>query len=197
MKFQGRDKRALIMLGVVSALIVGWYLSSGRESGTAVVGAVDNIPSATRRLNRLRQAAASVPGKEQLFAQVSAELAEREKGLIQADTAAQAQAQLLQVLRRIGKAQSPPIDLRNTEFGQIKRFGDRYGEVLVAANFDTSIERLINMLADLTAQKELIGTTDLRIGAAHPKEKVFPVRLTVSGIVRRELVPDKKDTAAF
>jgi hypothetical protein len=51
---------------------------------------------------------------------------------------------------------------------------------------------LVQLLSDITAQGEIIGVNDVRIGAANPKEKTMPVRLTVSGLVRRELVPEKK-----
>ena len=117
--------------------------------------------------------------------------------MIRADTAAQAQAQLLQILRKLAKKQTPPIDLRNTEIGMVKAFGDKYGEVTVALNFESRIDQLINLLSDVTAQKEIIGVNDMRIGGAHPKEKTMPVRLTISGLVRRELVPDKKGQWLF
>jgi hypothetical protein len=160
-----RDRRALLVLGVVAALILGWYFLSD-DSGTEVVAAsTESIPAAEKRLQRLKQQAASVAGKEQVLATVSSELAAREKGLIQAETAAQAQAQLLQIIRRVARGQSNPIDLRNTEIGQVKPFGDTYGEVIVAVNFEAGIEQLVTFLADLTAQKELIGTSDLRISA--------------------------------
>jgi hypothetical protein len=186
-----RDRRALALLAVVAVLILGWHFLS--EDETPVVAAsAESIPAAEKRLQRLKQQAASVPGKEQVFASVTAELAAREQGLIQADTAAQAQAQLLQIVRRIARAQSTPIDLRNTEIGQVKAFGDKYGEVAVAVNFEAGIEQLLQFLADLTAQKELIGTSDVRIGTANPKAKTMPVRITLSALVRRELVPEKR-----
>ena len=192
MKLQDRDKRALMLLAVAAAVLIGWWATSSDDKSTAVVAAVDNIPAAEKRLERLRLLAASVPGKQQVLDQVSTELKEREKGLIHADTAAQAQAQLLQILRTLAKKQTPPIDLRNTEIGTVKPFGDKYGEVTVALNFESRIDQLINLLSDVTAQKEIIGINDMRIGGAHPKEKTMPVRLTISGLVRRELVPDKK-----
>ncbi|MEJ7607870.1 MAG: GspMb/PilO family protein [Bryobacteraceae bacterium] len=193
MKLQEREKRALIAAAVVTPLIL-WYSLSGDSPSAQVVGSIDNIPAAEKRLTRLKQITSTVDGKQKALAKVQTELDQRERGLIQADTAAQAQAQLLQVLRKVGRKQTPPVELRNTEIGQVKPFGDRYAEVLVAANFEARIEQLIEMLAEISAQRELIGTTDLRISAAHPKEKTFPVRLTVSGLVRRELVPDKKGT---
>jgi hypothetical protein len=192
-----RDRRALIGLGLAAALIIGFSLFSGESESTQVVAAVDNIPAAENRLLRLRQISVAVPGKEHILTQARSELAQRESGLIQAETGAQAQAQLLQILRKIARAQTPPIDLRNTEMGQMKTFGSDYGEVAVSANFESGIEQLLNLLADLTTQKEAIGTSELRVGSANPKQKTMPVRLTITGLVRRELVPDRKGAAAF
>ena len=39
---------------------------------------------------------------------------------------------------------------------------------------------------------EIIATDEIRCGAANPKSKSMPVRLTVSGLVPRRLVPEKK-----
>jgi hypothetical protein len=196
MKLTDRDKRALILCGVVSALVIGWWATSGDDVAAPVVPIVDNIPAAEQRLARLRQMAGSVPGKQQVLQQVTDELKAREKGLIQADTAPQAQEQLVQILRKIGRAQSPAIDMRNSEIGPVKPYGEKYAEVLVSVNFETRIEQLVNLLSDLTAQKEIIGVSDLRIASANPKEKTMPVRLTVSGLVRRELLPEKKGPGA-
>jgi len=190
-----RERRLLVLLPFAVVLIVGYWWSTREEPAKVVAASTDSIPAAEKRLLRLKQVSATVPGKEQVLQQVNAELTARESGLIQADTAAQAQAQVLQIVRRIAKAQNNPIDLRNTEIGAVTAFGDHYGEVAVSVNFESGIEQLINFLADLTAQKELIGTTDLRVGSANPKQKTMPVRLTVSALVRRELVPDKKGSA--
>jgi hypothetical protein len=197
MTVEDRNRRALIALAVLAPLILAYYFISSDESAAPVVAAVDNIPAAEKRLNRLRELAGSVPGKEQILAQVSAELSQREKGLIQADTAAQAQAQLLQILRKVARSQNPPVDLRNTEMGQAKPFGKDYGEVAVSANFDCGIEQLLNLLADITAQNEAIGTSELRVGSANPKQKTMPVRLTISALVRREVIPERKGPASF
>ena len=63
----------------------------------------------------------------------------REAGVIQAETAQQAQAQLLQVIRTLGKADN--IDARGGEFGPVKPLGDDYGEVSVAVSFECRIEQ--------------------------------------------------------
>jgi hypothetical protein len=192
-----RDKRALIALGVVGVLIIGYAVFTTEDKSVQVVAAVDNIPSAENRLSKLRQIAASVPAREQMLAQVRTELAEREKGLIQAETAAQAQAQLVQVLRKVARSQTPPVDLRNTEMGQVRTFGSTYGEISVSASFECGIEQLLTLLAELTAQPQAIATGELRIGTANARQKTIPVRLTITGLVRGELVPDKKGTASL
>lgn len=151
--------------------------------------------TAEKRLARMRLAAASVGGREELLKKVQGELAIREKGILQADTAAQAQALLLQVLRRVSNEQPQPVQIRNFEPGQVRALGEDYGEVLVSVSMDCRPEQLVNLLAELTRQKELISTTDIRAGMAHPKEKVMPVRLTVAGVVPRKLVPIRRENA--
>jgi General secretion pathway protein M. len=195
--FTERDKRALWMLGVVGGGLLLWYFTTAGDKSEHVVDAVESIPMAEKRLTKLRQIAAAAPGREEALRQVTAELSQREAGLIKADTAAQAQAQIVQALKRLGKQQSPAIDIRNTEIGQAKPYSEDYGEVSVTVSFDTRIEQLVNFLSDLSAQKELIATSEMHIGAAHAEEKVMPVRLTVSALVRRQLIPEKKGGTAF
>jgi hypothetical protein len=194
---QSRDRRALSMLAVSAILTLGWWISSSDEKAVEVVSSSDSVPMAEKRLAKLRQTAAAVPGREEVLKKVTEELASREKGLIQADTAQQAQAQLMQILTQIGKAQQPPINMRSSEIGQVKSLSDDYGEVAVIVSFDCRVEQLVNLLSDLTTQKELIATSEVRIGNANPKEKVMPVRLTVSGVVPRKIIPDKKGVASF
>ena len=193
MTLQARDKRALIGLGIVAGLILIWSIASSEDSAAPqVVTITENIPTAERRLARLRQVAAVVPGKQQIFDQVTGELLIRESGLISGETAAQAQAKLAEILQRIGRTQTPPLDFRGVENGPVRALGAHYGEVLISLSFEGGIEQVINLLADITAQKELIATSEIRFGQAHPKQKTVPVRLTVSGAVRRELVPKQR-----
>ncbi len=121
-----------------------------------------------------------------------AELATREKGVIQADTLAQAQAQLVQIVRRLTSAQTPPIEVRSVEIGQARPLGEQYGEIWVPMSFECRIEQLVNLLADMTAQPELIATSELRVSAANQTDKTINVRLIISGVVPRKLVPEKR-----
>jgi hypothetical protein len=188
-----RDRRALVVL--CAALVIGgiFWVATSSSDEIEVVGAIDSVPAAEKRLIRMRQLSSMVPGREQALSEASAELAIREKGILQAETAAQAQAQLQQVLRRLARKWS--LELKGTEMGQTRKLGDHYGEVLISVSFDARIEQLVNLLAELTEQPELISTNELRITGAAEKDKSMPVRLTVSGVVSRALVPEKKGFA--
>jgi hypothetical protein len=150
---------------------------------------------AEARLARLREAAATVPAKEAVYKKLAGELAAREKGMITAETAAQAQAQLIQIIRRLGAAENPPLEIRSTELNAIRPFGDRYGEASVAVQIECRIDQLVNLLAALETQPELVATNDLRVLSANAKEKTVAVRVTVAGIVPRRLVPEKSQSS--
>ena len=192
MTFGERDKRALMLLAAASAIMLVYWAASG-DSAPAVVAptAAESIAAAEQRLSQMRQSVARVPGKETVLKQVAAELSEREKGLIIAETPAQATEQLLQIVRATARASQ--MDLRQVELGQPKQFGDSYGEVTVSATTECRMEQLLNMMADLTGRPELVATRDLRVNAANPKEKTVTVRLTVAGIVPKRLAPQRKE----
>jgi hypothetical protein len=191
--FQSRDKRALIILGAASAvMLLYWAAGLTPSSAPQVAAAVDTVDRAEKRLANLRGQVATLRGKEEVLKQASAELAQREKTLIGGDTAEQAQAQLLQVLKRAAAQQGPPLEIRQVELGPPRAYGDAYGEVTVSLTVDCRIDELINFLATLSAQPELTATDEIRFGASNPKQKIMPVRLTVSGLVAKNLVPVKK-----
>ena len=200
MTISTRERRLLAFAGV-SILLSGiyWFATSGPASPSSakVVAPIDSVDRAEKVLTNLRNQSATVPGKEAVLKQVSTELADREKGLIKGDTAAQAQAQLVQILREVAKNQSPPFDVRGVELGPLKPFGDAYGEVSVSVTLDCRIDQLVNYMAFLSAQPEIFSTNEIRITASNPKLKTMPVRLTVTGLVPRKLLPAKKELAAF
>jgi hypothetical protein len=187
-----RDRRALAWLAVAALLgVIVYFWPTNDGAATVVAPAGDPVTLAETRLARLRESAATVPAKENVFKKVSADLAVREKGIIQADTAAQAQALLIQIIRRLGAAENPAIDIRSTELNPIRPFGDSYGEASVAVQIECRIDQLVNLLASLETQPELVATSDLRVLSSNAKEKTVAVRMTISGVVPRRLVPEK------
>jgi hypothetical protein len=187
-----RHRRWLPVLG--GLLVLGLVIRFWPESSTpanVVAPTADTIALAEKRLAKLRETAATVPAREEILKKAAAELATREKGLLTADTAAQAQAQLIQIIRELGRAESPMVEIRNTEGFGIRPFGDAYGEATVAVQIECRIDQLVNILAGLSARKELVSTSDMRINATNAKEKTINVHLTVAGVVPRKLVPEK------
>ena len=189
MTLTDRDRRALVILGcaLVAGGLLYWYSNSSPSSsgsGSAKISApVDSIDRTQKRLAMLRRQAATLPGKEAVLQQVSLELAEREKGLISGDTAEQAQAQLLQVIKRVAQQQIPPLDLGQVELGRPRPFGTAYGQVSVSITVTCRIDELVNFLAALSAQPELAATEEIRFGTSNAKQKTMPIRLTISGLV--------------
>lgn len=189
-----RNRRALLALGGAAIVWVVLWLVLPADPQPALVGAVDSIPAAAKRLSKVRQLAATLPAEDRLQKAAAAQLAAREKGMLQADTPAQAQAQLVQIMRRLGAAQEPPIDMRSAEVGKTQPLGDSYGEVAIPVSFTCRIDQLVNFLADVTAQPELLAAGGLRITPGNDKEKTVNVRLTLSAVAPRRLVPEKRGT---
>jgi hypothetical protein len=196
MTLTGRDKKALIALGVAVALIVA--LKFWLDRRTAVVEAprpVMSIPLAEKRLARVRQLAAIAPAREQALKKANAELATREKGILKAATAAQAQERLLQIVRRVATSQNPPVEIKGSELGTARAISPDYGETTVSISFECHMEQLVSLLADFTAQPEILSPAELRMNMGNQKQKTVMVRLTVAGVVPRALVPERKAAA--
>ena len=194
MNLTERDRKALQYLAgaLLLAAVVYFWPAGGAAETASGPGATEVLE---KRLSRARALVLQVPDKQAVLKQAQSDLALREKGMLVGDTAAQAQAQLFQILRRVGRAQGPPIEVRANEIGQARMFGDDYGEVSVSVSFECGIEQLVNLLADLGAQPELLATSEIHVGQATGAQKVIPVRLAISGIVPRKLIPEKKGLA--
>lgn len=191
----GRKER--IQLGMIGAALVLTFLRlgfyNGDSSAPAVVGPTDSIPAAERQLARRRQLAATVAGKEAVLQKAVAELQTREAGVLKADTAAQAQAQLLDVIRKAATANG--IDVRGAEEMRVRPLANEYGEVSVVETFTCGMEQLVNLLADLANQPQILATNEIDISGGNDKKKNVQVRLSLSGVVPRKLVPKKGETA--
>jgi len=187
------DRRSRAMLVAGAALLIpaaAWRfgLFAGFAAGT--VPAAEAIPIVENRLQSLRVKAASLPGKEERLRQAKVELATREKGILKADTKAQAQAQLLELVQFIAKANG--IEVRGVErMGESVMSGD-YGEVSVEVAFVCGIDQLVNLMAALADQPQILATNELRVSGGNDKNKNIQVHLTVGAPVARKLLPEKK-----
>jgi type II secretory pathway component PulM len=188
------DRRSLFALGGSVAVFLLLRFVFFADPTPAAIAAVDTIPAAEKRLEKVRQIAATVQGKEELVKQVKAELAERETGVLKADTEAQAQTQLLELVQGIARANG--IDARGMQEFRGIPISDDYGEIWTTITFSSSIEQLVNFLTTLGNQPQILSTYDIHVSSTHDKKKVIQVRLSVSGIVARKLIP-KRGAAAF
>jgi hypothetical protein len=184
-----RDRKSILFV-VAAVLLVAVLARYGVFSGSdtaPTVAAVDSVPVAEKRLELLRKKAATAPGREQALAKVKAELQEREKGIVLAATSEEARAHLLETLH--GTASANGFDARGANIlPQPKPLGQ---------DFTCGIDQLVNFLAALANQPEILATESIYIGARGDKNKSVQVRLTLSGVVPRKLVPEKKGLATF
>jgi hypothetical protein len=195
MNISPRERRALILLAAALAFFAVLKYVVFSDSAAPVAEATSMSSAQLRqRVALLRQTAATLPVREALIKQTDADLADRERGIIKADTFAQAQAELLQTARRVGN--SNQLDVRSGEMGAPKAFGD-YGIVYATVTFDCHVEQLLNFLADLTRETELIVPSEERITSSNPKDKTMSVRIVLAGMVPKKLVPEKKGLGAF
>jgi Tfp pilus assembly protein PilO len=188
------DRRTLLILlgGLLLIAVLRFGVYGDRP--TPVVVASESIPAAENRLENRRRVAATVPGKEAVLKQALAELESREKGILKADTAAQAQAQLLNEIHTVAAANG--IDARGAEgFPAPKPLATDYGEVSVPVTFTCGIDQFVNFLAALANEPEILATSEIQVNGGNDKKKNIQVRLSLSGVVPRKLVPEKKGVA--
>jgi hypothetical protein len=188
-----RDRKALMLLGGTLVILAVYYLGFPGAGPTSTAVSA-NPELLQQRIARLRQLAATVPARDASMKEAGALLADREKGVLQADTAPQAQASLLEIARRVGKLSQ--LDIRGGEFGAPKAFGD-YGLVYATINFECHVEQLVNFLADLGKQPELIAPFEQHINSGSVKDKTVSVRIVLAGVVAKKLIPEKKGLGAL
>jgi hypothetical protein len=190
------DRRTVLMLCGGLAVVLFLRFGATRDTAVGVVAPADSIAATERRLERMRQLAATVPGKEAVLKQAQAELAKREAGILNVDTAAQAGAQLLDVIRRVAMANG--IDARGAEeVNRVKPLANDYGEVSVTVTFGCGIDQLVNFLAELANEPQILATNEISISGGNDKNKIVQVRLSLSGVVAKKLVPARKGAAEF
>lgn len=187
------DRRSRAMLVAGAALLIpaaAWRFGLFGSSDAGTVAAAQAIPIDENRLQSLRVKAASVPGKEERLRQAQGELATREKGILKADTKAQAQAQLLEMVQFIAKTNG--IEVRGVERMSEAVISSDYGEVGVEVAFVCGIDQLVNLMAALADQPQILATNELRINGGNDKKKNIQVHLSVGALVARKLLPEKK-----
>jgi len=189
------DRKSLFLLlgGLAGIAILRFGVYGDHQA--PLVAPVDSIPMGEKRLQRLRELAATVGAREAVLKQATAELESREKGMLKADTVPQAQALLQEVIRSVGAANG--IDARGMEDWRFKPMANDYGEVSVTVGFACGIEQLVNFLTALANEPELLATNSIQVTGGADKGKKIQVRLSLSGVVPRKLIPERRGASAF
>src|SRR5580658_1766858 len=152
MKLTSRDRRALFILLLVVAVIgLRWVTAThSSKPNSTVMAQAAPVGRLLTKLAGRRKATAAISQKEEVLQRLLKELAVQESSLIQGDTAAEAQARLLQILKKATSQQEPPLEVRQIEFSSPRQLGDAYGEVSVSITVQCTIDELLNLISDLT-----------------------------------------------
>jgi len=191
------DKRTgLGLVAGVAVILILRFVVMGGDSTSATVAPSETTSSAEQRLQRVRKIAATVPGKEEVRKQAAATVDTLEKGIFKADTEPQARAQILEMVNDVAKANG--VQTRGLDEYHNKPISNDYGEITVSVSFACDIVQLVNFLAGLASQDQILATNDIHITGGTDKKKILQVRLGVSGLVPRKLLaPEKKGLAGF
>ncbi len=191
------DKRTGFgLIAGVAVILILRFVVIGGDSSSSAVAPSETVAQAEQRLHHVRQVTATVPGKEMLRKQAAATVDGLEKGIFRADTEPQARAQILEMVNDVAKANG--VQTRGLEESHSKPLSNDYGEVTVTTSFACDVVQLVNLLAGLAAQDQILATNNIHITGGADKKKMLQVRLSVSGLVPRKLIaPEKKGLAAF
>ena len=192
-------RRKILMYATLAVMIAAVAVRYGVMGGgerAQVVASRDSIPVARQRLDTLRRKAATLPAKEAILKQVTAELQQREKGIVLASTAEQARAHLMDVLHSTAVANG--FDSQGaSQFPEPTALGQDYGQVAVGRNFTCAIDQLVNFLSAIANEPEILATDTVYVTPVRNKNKDITVRLTLSGVIPRSLVPQRKKGVTF
>ena len=189
MNVSERERRLLIAL--VPALMITAFVYFWTEPSSSAAPVVTDtaaaIDIAQARLDRVRAIAAMVPPLQDLKQKTAAELALWDKRLVQADTAAQAQAQLLQIFRRVARLQGATVEIRSSDLGTVQP-SNAYAEIALNVTVDCQVEGLLNLLTDIASQPEFLSWRDLRVSSPDSKQKRINVSLTLLALAPAKLI---------
>ncbi|MDR3699467.1 MAG: GspMb/PilO family protein [Candidatus Sulfopaludibacter sp.] len=191
------DKRTGFGLAAgVAAILILRFVVMGGDSSTAAVAPSETVTQAEQRLQHVRQVAATVPGKEVAMKNAAATVETLEKGIFRAETESQAKAAILEMVNNVAKANG--VQTRGLDESHSKPISADYGEITVTVSFASDIVQLVNLLAGLADQDQILATSGVHISGGTDKKKILQVHLSVSGLVPRKLLaPEKKGLAGF
>lgn len=189
-----RDRRALMLLGgalLVFALLQSDFLLPAGGGGSAATSA--SIDAVEERLLLAQVQARQTPLADAEFEAVSKTLATLEIGLLRAETAALAQAEMREIVGELLNAEGIPM--RSSQFGAVRLEGDSYAQVPLIVSFSCGIEKLVNLMAGIANAPQLLSTRQIKVSAERGQTKTIRVEMTVSGYLPVSRTPELVKTS--
>ena len=194
MELQSRDRRALMILGIAAILFLllqaDFVIPSG--GGGAVV---TNVKASEDNLLLAQTQARQKPEVDAEFKAVSAQQEALEEGLLSSETAALAQAEMRELVGSL--LRSVGIGMKASRFGTVRLEGDDYAQIPLIVDFSCTIERFVNLMADIANGETLLSSRNINISTENRETKSVKVQLTVSGYLPVSRTPElvKKGSA--
>lgn len=188
MPVSGRDRRALLFLGIAFVLFLllqtDWILPAP-DATASTSGSIE------AERNKLLLAQTQVRQEPLLSAEYRSlkSLEESlEERLLESETAALAQAEMRE---RVGELlEGAGISMRASRFTNVEAEGEDFAQVPLIVDFTCDITRFVNLLADIANAQELLSTREIKVSSANPKTKAVRVELTVSGYLPITRTPE-------
>ena len=187
MAVQSRDRRALIILGVAAILFLllqtDFIIPSG--GGSSIV---TNVEASEEKLLLAQTRVRQKPVVDAEFKAISAQQEALEKGLLASETAALAQAEMRELIG--GLLRSAGIAMKASRFGTVRLEGEDYTQIPLIVDFNCTIERFVNLMADIANAETLLSSRAIKVGAGNAETKSVTVQFTVSGYLPVSRTPE-------
>lgn len=188
MPVSGRDRRALLFLGIAFVLFLllqtDWILPPPGAAASA-------LGSVEAEQNKLLLAQTQVRQEPLLSAEYRSlkSLEESlEDRLLESETAALAQAEMRE---RVGELlEDAGISMRASRFTNVEAEGEDFAQVPLIVDFTCDVTRFVNLLADIANAQEILSTREIKVSLANPKTKAVRVELTISGYLPITSTPE-------
>ncbi len=187
LEIQSRDRRALAILTAAAALFVVMQLDFFFPStGSPFVGG--SIDDAEERFLDAQVQARRKPLVEAKSQEAARTLAEFESGLLRAESAELAKAEMRQVVGNLLVAEG--ITMRSSRFGNVELERDHFAQVPLTVDFDCRVEQFVNWMATLSNSERLLTTRQIVLSPANPDTKAVRARVRVSGYLPVSRTPE-------
>ena len=186
LQIQSRDRRALIILFAAGALFTITQLDFFSSTASPLVGG--SIEGAQERFLDAQVQARQKPLVEAESQEAAKVLAEFESGLLQAESAELAEAEMRQVVGNLLVAEG--ITMRASRFGNVELEQDHFAQVPLTVDFDCRVEQFVNWMTTLSNSERLLTTRRIVLRPTNTGTKALRAQVTVSGYLPVSRTPE-------